>query len=111
MKERLFLITDAVTENNTGLYQHHLDGNKYVVPGGILSGSALTMLKAVINCVKDIGISLEEAIRMATLYPAQVLKLDNRLGKIENGYAAELLWLDKSLTAKGVYTNGALTVF
>jgi N-acetylglucosamine-6-phosphate deacetylase len=111
MGERLFLITDAVTENTSGSYRHHLEGNKYVVPGGILSGSALTMLKAVTNCVEQIGLPLEEALRMASLYPAQVIKADYKFGKIKNGYAAELLWLDPHLKAKGMFTNGRLTIF
>jgi N-acetylglucosamine-6-phosphate deacetylase len=42
MHERLFAITDAVTETNEGFYQHTLDGDKYTA-NGILSGSALTM--------------------------------------------------------------------
>src|SRR3990170_2181428 len=45
MKERLIVITDAVTETDKGGYQHHLAGDKYEA-GGILSGSALTMTKS-----------------------------------------------------------------
>ena len=52
----------------------------------ILSGSALTMIKAVKNCVEKCDISLEEALRMASLYPAKVLHLDNKTGKIETGF-------------------------
>ena len=40
MKERLFVITDAVTETDKGYYQHKMAGDKYE-SGGILSGSAL----------------------------------------------------------------------
>ena len=50
--ERLFLITDAVTENTEGAYSHRLKGEKYVVADGTLSGSALTMVKCVQNCVE-----------------------------------------------------------
>ena len=108
MGERLFLITDAVTENREGYYQHRLDGDKYVVQDGTLSGSALTMLKAVFNCVHHAGISLEEALRMASAYPARVVKLDKNLGKIEARYDAEMVWLDDQFKVKGVYTNGSL---
>ena len=111
MGERLFLITDAVTENTSGLYQHRLQGDKYVVADGTLSGSALTMLKAVHNCIEKIELSLEESLRMASLYPAQVLELDDRLGYIRKDYQAELLWLDAHLQLKAVYTNGSLTRF
>lgn len=109
MGERLLLITDAVTTNTSGLYQHQLKGDKYVMPDGTLSGSALTMLKSVHNCIQHAGISLDESLRMASLYPAKVLQLNHQLGKIENGYNAELIWLDENLQLKGVYTNGSFT--
>lgn len=92
MKERLFIITDAVTETSEGYYPHQLDGDKYV-SNGILSGSALTMVTAVKNCVEKVGIELDEALRMASLYPAKVLGLSNKLGRIKKGYRAELIWL------------------
>lgn len=108
MGERLFLITDAVTENTSGVYQHRLQGDKYVVSDGTLSGSALTMLKAVRNCIEKVGISLEESLRMASLYPARVLKLNDVAGRISPGYNADLLWLNDQLQLKAVYTNGSL---
>jgi N-acetylglucosamine-6-phosphate deacetylase len=96
MKERLFIITDAVTETSEGYYPHQKEGDKYV-SNGILSGSALTMATAVKNCVEKVGIELDEALRMASLYPAKVLGLDNQLGRIRKGYKAELIFLDKAL--------------
>ncbi len=87
MKNRLFFITDAVTETTEGPYPHHLNGDKYE-SNRILSGSALTMAKSVKNAVEKAGIDLSEALRMASLYPAQVMKLDNKLGKIAKGYKA-----------------------
>ena len=50
MKERLFVITDAVTDTTDGYYQHQQVGDKYEARN-ILSGSALTMAKAVQNLV------------------------------------------------------------
>jgi N-acetylglucosamine-6-phosphate deacetylase len=96
MGERLFLITDAVTETKKGPYQHERSGDKYLA-NGILSGSALTMIKAVKNCVNNCNISLEEALRMASLYPAKVLLLDNKTGKIEPGFRADFVLLDEEL--------------
>lgn len=90
MKDRLFFITDAVTETNEGLYRHQPEGDKYV-SDGILSGSALTMAKSVKNAVEKVGIELSEALRMASLYPARVMKLDDKLGKIAQGYKAEFV--------------------
>ncbi len=96
MKERLFAITDAVTETEEGLYQHQLSGDKYEA-GGILSGSALTMNKALRNLVDYADIHVDEALRMCSLYPARLMKLDNQLGKIKNGFRAKILALDMGL--------------
>jgi N-acetylglucosamine-6-phosphate deacetylase len=108
MHDRLFLITDAVTSNHIGEYQHRLQGDKYVVGDGILSGSALTMLQAVKNCVQHIGISLEEALRMASTYPTKAIAIAHQYGKIKPGYEGDLLWLNNDgLSVKGIFTNGS----
>jgi N-acetylglucosamine-6-phosphate deacetylase len=101
MQERLFVITDAVTETNEGPYPHHLSGDKYE-SNGILSGSALTMAKSVRNLVNQVGIELAEALRMVSLYPAQVMKKDHCMGKIEKGYDANLVMLDGLLEVTGL---------
>lgn len=87
--DKLFLITDAVTPTDEGAYQHQFRGDRYVMPDGTLSGSCLTMLKAVQNCVEFCGIDLAEAINMASLYPAQLASLNK--GKIAPGYDADLI--------------------
>lgn len=96
--ERMFCITDAVTENTEGGYSHRLDGDKYIVADGTLSGSALTMIKCVKNCVEKIGISLEESLRMSSLYPARAIGLENRFGRIAKGFEADFVLLDENLS-------------
>ena len=100
MGDRLFLITDAVTPTAEGPYSHVLNGDKYE-SSGILSGSALTMMKAVKNCVEKCAIPLEEALRMASLYPAKVLGMDTVTGKIEPGYQADLVLFDEDFSVLG----------
>jgi N-acetylglucosamine-6-phosphate deacetylase len=96
MGERLFTITDAVTETNDGYYQHQLAGDKYEA-AGILSGSALTMNKALKNLITHVGIEIDEAIRMCSVYPAKVLGMQNELGKIEKGFKAKMVVLDEKM--------------
>lgn len=105
---RLFLITDAVTPCTTGPYQHIEKDNKFVMPDGTLSGSSLTMLEAIKNCVSHCGINLTEAIKMASQYPAKLIGLENFTGKIETGCQADLLILDVNLNLKNVIFKGAL---
>ena len=96
MGQRLFVITDAVTETTDGQYPHQLTGDKYEA-ANILSGSALTMAKALQNLVNHTSIELGEALRMCSLYPAQLIHSENFLGKILPGYNAELVILNKEL--------------
>jgi N-acetylglucosamine-6-phosphate deacetylase len=90
MKQRLFVITDAVTETTEGYYPHQFAGDKYE-SNGILSGSALTMNKAVKNLVTQCGIELTEALQMCSLYPAQVMKMENEYGVLQPGAVAAML--------------------
>ncbi|MBS1745210.1 MAG: N-acetylglucosamine-6-phosphate deacetylase [Bacteroidetes bacterium] len=96
MGERLFAITDAVTETNAGYYQHIMDGDKYI-SNGILSGSALTMAKCFQNLNQHCGIEIEEALKMCSLYPARVMKMDDKLGLIEAGRKINLVVLNEQL--------------
>ena len=93
MGQRLFVITDAVTETDEGYYHHHFAEDKYEA-GGILSGSALTMNKGLKNLINYAGIELDEALRMCSLYPARVMKIEKEAGKIEKGYKARMLVID-----------------
>lgn len=101
MQERLFFITDAVTETTTGEYQHLYKGDHYALPDGTLSGSALSMMQCVKNAVEQVGISLEEALRMAATYPAQLLK-DRKAGLIAKGYPANMVVFDELLQVRQV---------
>lgn len=96
LKQRLFAITDAVTQTTIGPYPHTLKGD-YYESEGTLSGSALNMIKCVQNLVTMAGISLDEALRMASLYPAQVMGLAHRSGRIEKGYNVALTGLSETL--------------
>ncbi len=103
MQERLFLITDAVTACHIGPYQHQLQGDKFITPDGTLSGSNITMLQALQNCVNHCGITLPAALNMASLTPARVIGLEKNNGKIEVGYTADLLFLSSDLKLTKVF--------
>ncbi|HYD20459.1 MAG TPA: N-acetylglucosamine-6-phosphate deacetylase [Flavipsychrobacter sp.] len=96
MGERLFAITDAVTETTEGPYPHHLVGDKYEC-NGTLSGSAISMYDAFYKLVTQVGIETGEALRMCSLYPARVLRMEHCYGKIAPGFAAQFVVIDKQL--------------
>lgn len=103
--DKLFLITDAVTAATEGTYQHQFTGDRYVMPDGTLSGSCLTMLKAVQNCVEHAGIGLAEAVNMASLYPSQLASLHKK-GKVAAGYDADLIVFNAGFEVQGTVFKG-----
>ncbi|HUQ96442.1 MAG TPA: N-acetylglucosamine-6-phosphate deacetylase [Chitinophagaceae bacterium] len=94
MGDRLFAITDAVTETTISHYQHQLDGDKYV-SNGILSGSALTMHKAFVNLVTEVDVPIEEALRMCSRYQGEMLGI--MYGRLKPGYAAQFVVIGTDL--------------
>lgn len=105
MKERLFLVSDAVEENSRGAYKHIRQDDRFVLHDGTLSGARLTMLEAVRNCVIHAGIPLDEALRMASSYPADLMK-DKSRGYLEKGYRADLIVFSSNFEIRDVFVAG-----
>ena len=106
MTDRLFFITDAVAGVQYGEYVHVDKGDRFTLPDGTLSGSALTMVQAVRNGVEKVGIPLPEALRMASLYPATLMGLQNKWGSIQPGAQADFVVLDEQLNLLQVIVDG-----
>ncbi|MBW8686377.1 N-acetylglucosamine-6-phosphate deacetylase [Chitinophaga rhizophila] len=98
--ERLFLITDAVVEAKEGDYIYVEESDRFVNANGVLAGSKLTMHKGVKNCIDKACILPEEALRMASLYPANVAGLSDKLGKIADGYSTAMVVLSTNWDLK-----------
>ncbi|RXJ74728.1 N-acetylglucosamine-6-phosphate deacetylase [Veronia nyctiphanis] len=111
--EKLILVTDAAAPAGAdidhfifvGKKVYYRDG-KCVDENGTLGGSALTMIEAVQNSVEHVGIALDEAVRMATLYPARAIGVDNKLGQIQKGFVANLTVFDRDFNVKATVVNG-----
>jgi N-acetylglucosamine-6-phosphate deacetylase len=113
MGERLFLITDAVTEDPRGAYpfRFNQERQRFEDEAGTLSGSALTMMEAVRNTVQHVGLPLDEALRMASTVPARLVGQGGRLGRVAPGYEASFVLFDDALTVHGVVERGYLERF
>ncbi|ENM5924499.1 N-acetylglucosamine-6-phosphate deacetylase [Vibrio mimicus] len=111
--EKLVLVTDATAPAGAemdyfifvGKKVYYRDG-KCVDENGTLGGSALTMIEAVQNTVEHVGIALDEALRMATLYPAKAIGVDDKLGRIKKGMIANLTVFDRDFNVKATVVNG-----
>lgn len=104
MGNRLFAITDAVTNCNTGYYQHQLMGSKYE-SNGILSGSALTMHQAFLNLHNHVNVNLQDALSMCSTNVAKALQLYPSLGTIRVGEDFNAVALNNEFQLVNVYTN------
>ncbi|MEM6715968.1 MAG: N-acetylglucosamine-6-phosphate deacetylase [Cyanobacteria bacterium P01_C01_bin.147] len=116
--DRLFLVTDATPPAGTAMDSFIIGGQrvyyrdgKCVSAEGTLGGSALTMIEAIANCVHQVGIPLAEALRMASLYPAQAINIADQYGQLSPGSVANLAIFDKALQILGVVDIGRLKRF
>ncbi|EEZ88856.1 N-acetylglucosamine 6-phosphate deacetylase [Vibrio harveyi 1DA3] len=111
--EKLVLVTDATAPAGAnidhfifvGKKVYYRDG-KCVDENGTLGGSALTMIEAVQNTVEHAGIALDEALRMATLYPATAIGVEEQLGRVRKGMVANLTIFDRDFNVKATVVNG-----
>lgn len=119
MKNRLYLITDAVSPaGTTDMKEFMFEGNrvlyqngKCISPEGTLGGSALVMIDGVKNLVQKVNQPLEEALRMATSYPAKFISVEERYGYIKEGYIADLTYFDDNFKIKGTISKGNLQTY
>jgi N-acetylglucosamine-6-phosphate deacetylase len=111
--ERMMLVTDAMSVTGTDLAGFELHGRRILrkdgrltTEDGTLAGSDLDMAGAVRNTVQGLGLSLPDALRMASLHPAAFLRLDHELGRIAPGYRASLVLLDEDLQVRDTWIDG-----
>ena len=109
---KVILVSDGTAATGMPDGKYRLGNFDVQVTGGVvrnsegkLAGSALTLDRALRNIVA-LGIPLEEAVRMLTIYPAQLLGLESRKGIIAAGADADLVFLDSQLQISKVVTRG-----
>ncbi len=95
---RPMLVTDAMPPAGGHKGAFTLYGEEIAVRDGRLSradgtlaGAALDMATAVKNCVELLNVRLTWALRFASAEPAQFLGLGNELGRIAEGFRADLV--------------------
>jgi N-acetylglucosamine-6-phosphate deacetylase len=73
---------------------------------GVLAGSALDMASAVRNAIVMLGVPADEALRMASTYPAAFIGLQDTHGHIAPGYVADLVALDGDFMVRHTWVGG-----
>nr|WP_246188508.1 N-acetylglucosamine-6-phosphate deacetylase [Nitratireductor arenosus] len=113
MPGRIFLVTDAMATIGTAMESFTLNGRtirrsegRLTLEDGTLAGADLDMISAVRFMHRRIGLSLEEALRMASLYPAQAMGVGDRYGRLATGARADMVHLTDALEIAGVWIGG-----
>ena len=112
-KGKLFFISDSMATINHGkpsfeLYDevvNESDG-RLVNSEGKLAGSSITQIDAVINAYQKCNIPLNQALAMASRYPAEYLGIENHLGSLKPGYRADLVHFDSNFKVHNVWVSG-----
>ena len=81
-------------------------GAKLVAEDGTLAGAAITMRDAVDYVVNVLKLPLADALTMATLTPARLLRVDDQIGQLKPGHRADLMHLTDGLEVAEVWTGG-----
>ncbi len=111
--ERIALVTDAMPTVGTSLERFALMGRTVTLAGGRLSteagtlaGAHLDMAGAVRNAVRLAQVSLEDALRAASLTPARFLGVENARGVLVPGARADLVALTQDLRVIATWLGG-----
>jgi N-acetylglucosamine-6-phosphate deacetylase len=111
--DRIMLVTDAMS--HVGSEQIELQfagmqisrqGNKLIIEGGRLAGSALDMATAVRNSIQNLHCSMQDALKMASTTPATFLGLQQQKGYLASGFDADWVVLTNQYYVNSTYIAG-----
>lgn len=111
--EKLVLITDALQAMGLGDGEYHFGGHQVTVKNGIatlddgtLASSTVMMNEALKNTI-DNGISLIDAVRMASTTPARLLNMEYS-GEIKEDFKADLVLLTDTFEVVWTMKDGEI---
>lgn len=75
---------------------------------GVLVGSTLQLNRGLYNMVERAMVPFNSALKSCTINPARLLGLDNRKGKLQRGYDADIVVLEDSYQVNTTFCKGAI---
>ena len=110
---KLFFVSDSMATIHHGepsfeLYDEIVSESKgrIINSEGKLAGSSITQIDAIKNAYQSCNIPLNEALAMASRYPAEYLGVANYLGSLKSGYRADLTHFDLDFQVQNVWVAG-----
>jgi N-acetylglucosamine-6-phosphate deacetylase len=110
---KIFLVTDAMSTIDTNLDGLMLNGRqiyrkdgRLTLADGTLAGADIDMLSSLLFVHRTLGLDFEEAVRMASLYPAQAAGIDHKKGQLKSAHDADFVILDNEYKLKSTWIGG-----
>lgn len=113
-KNRVILISDSMKATGLADGEYSLGGQAVSVKGkiatlrndGALAGSVTNLMDCMKNAVREMGISLEDAVQCAAVNPAKEIGIYDKYGSITPGKIANIVLLDQELKTQHVILRG-----
>lgn len=118
--DNISLITDgleyAASDLKEGTVYTQKNGVQTVYEDGVMklmdrqafAGSVATSNRLVRNMYHHAEVPLLDAVKMATMTPARKLRVDDRKGKVAEGYDADLILFDENIDVKFCMVSGRI---
>ncbi|POO55313.1 N-acetylglucosamine-6-phosphate deacetylase [Agrobacterium rosae] len=110
---RIFIVTDAMSTIGTDLTGLTLNGRqiyrkdgRLTLADGTLAGADIDMLSSVLFVHRKLDVDFGEAVRMASLYPAEAAGVADHKGKLAPGHDADFVILDSDYEIKSTWIGG-----
>jgi N-acetylglucosamine-6-phosphate deacetylase len=128
--DKVSIITDAISAAGLGPGKYSIGGLNAIVEANVakefeipeeegncvaklltrdsFAGSVATIDRCVRNMVKLVGLSIQDAVKMATINPAKVIGLDEKKGSLAEGKDADILVLDEDVNVVMTIVGGRI---
>ena len=113
--DRIVLITDAMAGAGLDDGEYDLLGQTVIVKNGhatltdgTIAGSTVKLNQCVRNLHRYVGVSKQDAIKMASMNPAQAMGFSGRLGSLVEGKDANLIAIDDEINIHMTIVRGKL---
>ena len=113
---KIFLVTDAMSTIGSDQSIFTLNGReiqradgRLTLADGTLAGADIDMIASVRVVHQAVGLPVEEALRMASLYPAEAMGMQDRYGCLKGGSRADMVHLSEDLEMMGTWIGGVVS--
>lgn len=128
--DKVSVVTDAISTAGLGPGKYSFGGLNIIVEANVpkefeipgeegnyvakllardsFAGSVATMNRCVRNIIKLVGLSIQDAVKMATINPARVIGISKRKGSLSKGMDADIIIFDREINVMMTIVGGRI---